>query len=95
MDDIALKDYPKGPSIHSQAVDESPRREHIHAAAVDDGDNGFAAQPEYGKGYDPSHDKRDMYRLGRKQELKRRFKYCECFTSSIASNKHQPNCIGA
>lgn len=49
----------------------------VHAQAIDDGDNGFLAQPEYGSKYDPAHDKRDMFRLGRKQELKRRFRYCE------------------
>lgn len=50
----------------------------VHAQAVESGDNGFLEQPEYGSSYDPAHDKRDMYRLGRKQELKRRFRYCEC-----------------
>ena len=56
----------------------------VHAEAVDDGDNGFEDQPVYGKGYDPTNDKRDMYRLGRKQELKRRFKYCECKAHVLA-----------
>lgn len=50
----------------------------VHAQAVDHGDNGFADQPvSAGNEYDPAADKRDMYRLGKKQELKRRFKYCE------------------
>ncbi|TKA68828.1 hypothetical protein B0A55_08729, partial [Friedmanniomyces simplex] len=62
MESHQLQDYPvKGTEVH--------------ALAVEDGDNGFADQPQYGEKYDASHDKRDMYRLGRKQELKRRFKY--------------------
>ncbi|KAK3639639.1 hypothetical protein LTR22_017372 [Elasticomyces elasticus] len=61
MNDIQLQDYRKGSSVPFHATDE--------------GDNGFANQPEYGKRYNPSDDKRDMYRLGRKQELKRRFRY--------------------
>ena len=55
----------------------------VHAQALDDGDNGFTAQPEYSSNYDSSHDKRDMLRLGRKQELKRRFRYCECCLTLI------------
>lgn len=54
----------------------------VHAQAVEEDDNGFANQPEYGRSYDPAHDKKDMFRLGRKQELKRRFKYCECPAAS-------------
>lgn len=42
----------------------------VHAQSTD-GDNGFLAQPEYGSKHGPAHDKRDMFRLGRKQELKR------------------------
>ncbi|KAK4913685.1 hypothetical protein LTR49_018019 [Elasticomyces elasticus] len=48
----------------------------VHATG--EGDNGFANQPDYGKRYNPNDDKRgtnDMYRLGRKQESKRRFRY--------------------
>ncbi|KAK5166663.1 uncharacterized protein LTR77_008207 [Saxophila tyrrhenica] len=38
-------------------------------------DDGFQDQPDLDRDYDPSHDKRDMYRLGKKQQLKRRFRY--------------------
>lgn len=63
-------------------MDDLPLEQHskeltVHAQAVEDGDNGFASQPVYGKDYNPDHDKKDMDRLGRKQELKRRFRYCE------------------
>lgn len=40
-------------------------------------EDGFENQPDIDKDYDPSHDKRDMYRLGKRQQLKRRFRYCE------------------
>ncbi|KAK3680311.1 hypothetical protein LTR37_021346 [Vermiconidia calcicola] len=62
MDNIELEQYPK-------------KGAEFHAQAVYDGDNGFAVQPEYGKAYNPEYDQRDMDRMGRKQELKRRFKY--------------------
>ncbi|KAK3636192.1 hypothetical protein LTR56_014355 [Elasticomyces elasticus] len=61
MNDIQLQDYRKGSSVRAQSIGA--------------GDQGFANQPEYGKRYDPDSDQRDMYRLGRKQELKRRFRY--------------------
>ncbi|KAK5682094.1 hypothetical protein LTS10_005219 [Elasticomyces elasticus] len=61
MNDIQLQDYRKGSSVRAQSTGA--------------GDQGFANQPEYGKRYDPDSDQRDMYRLGRKQELKRRFRY--------------------
>ena len=61
---------------HGIKLDDYDKKTTVHAKAVDEDDNGFANQPAYGEKYDPSHDKRDMYRLGRKQELKRRFKYC-------------------
>lgn len=49
----------------------------VHALAADNGDNGCSEQSEYGWNYNPAHDKRGMLRLGRRQELKRRFRYCE------------------
>ena len=63
---MKMDDYPKtGPVVEEKAV------------TADELENDFQHQPEYGAKYDPSHDKRDMYRLGKRQELKRRFKYCE------------------
>ena len=47
----------------------------VHAQAVELGD-GFEDERKSGDGYDATNDKRDMYRLGRRQELNRRFKYC-------------------
>jgi hypothetical protein len=44
MEDIHLGEYAKQTSVHAQAVE--------------DGDNGFENQPEYGRKYDPRHDKR-------------------------------------
>ncbi|KAK5124732.1 hypothetical protein LTR85_001445 [Meristemomyces frigidus] len=61
MDDIQLNDYPKHPAGDVKAV-----------AAIDDG---FEDQPDLGGRYDATQDKRDMYRIGKKQELKRRFRY--------------------
>lgn len=48
----------------------------VHAQATEVGD-GFENQPENEDRYDPTNDKRDMYRLGRRQQLNRRFKYCK------------------
>ncbi|KAK5128122.1 hypothetical protein LTR08_004193 [Meristemomyces frigidus] len=61
MDNIQLEQYGK--------------KSAVHAHAFDDGDDGLASPAEYGKKYNSKDDDRDMYRLGRKQELKRRFKY--------------------
>lgn len=54
MQNVELQDYPKGGNI-SPAVDE-----------VSDSD----VQQVSGKNYDPTPDKRDMRRLGKRQELK-------------------------
>lgn len=72
MERIKLAPKPKDDTnIYARALDEKAIQE------------SFVDQPEYGVNYNPSNDKRDMYRLGRKQELKRRFKYCESMNSAI------------
>lgn len=63
MDNVQLRDIAK-----------QPEQQTVYIEA--DGD-GFQDQPDVGKGYDPSHDRRDMYRVGKRQQLKRRFKYCK------------------
>ena len=64
MDDVQLNDYPKHPSGYVEAV-----------AATD---NGLGDRTNASGHYDATQDKRDMYRIGKKQELKRRFRYCAC-----------------
>lgn len=69
----------------------APSLRHLIIAAMDNGKNILVAaetelrgtgdddaqvqQIDEGNRYDPSYDKRDMKRLGRRQELKRRFRY--------------------
>jgi len=72
MEDIHLQQYPKQ---SSQQVQQLPN------------DEDFDDQPKYGRNYDAAHDKRDMYRLGKKQELKRRFKYCACTAACQVSRQ--------
>jgi len=66
MEHIELEEYPKHAAEQVREIPE-----------VDDG---FQDQPDLGSRYDPGEDKRDMYRLGKRQELKRRFRYCKCHT---------------
>ncbi|KAF2717936.1 amino acid transporter [Polychaeton citri CBS 116435] len=51
----------------------------LHATQASNSDNQLdldnPVRPEHVRSYNPRYDKRDMYRLGKKQELKRRFKY--------------------
>jgi len=47
MDDVQLEEYPKTTSVFAQAVN--------------DGDNGFATQPEYDRKYHPNEDRRGMH----------------------------------
>ncbi|KAK6434235.1 hypothetical protein LTR95_009585 [Oleoguttula sp. CCFEE 5521] len=58
---------------HSRTSEESEQG-HTHVALPLDNEDGFLDQPEYGRKYDYTHDKKDMSRLGRRQQLKRRFK---------------------
>ena len=51
-----------------------------HNGTIEVDQNGFDNDPDLhqideGERYDPTHDKRDMRRLGRKQEMKRRFRF--------------------
>ena len=66
MNGTELKDGLKGVDVQSRAISA--------------GDIGFADQTGYaddGQSNALDHDKRDMWRLGKRQELKRRFKYCK------------------
>lgn len=59
MQNIELQDHAKGSNI-------SPREDELSDSDV---------QQVSGKNYDPTPDKRDMRRLGKRQELKRRFRF--------------------
>lgn len=61
MNDIHLQEFSKQPNLQEAIIET-------------DGD-GFQDQPDLDKDYDPSQDRRDMYRLGKRQQLKRRFRY--------------------
>ena len=61
MDNIQLQEFSKDPAVQTAIIET-------------DGD-GFQDQPDMDKDYDPSQDRRDMYRLGKRQQLKRRFRY--------------------
>ncbi|KAF2172080.1 hypothetical protein M409DRAFT_62895 [Zasmidium cellare ATCC 36951] len=60
MQNVPLESYPKTNVVDERGV--SP-----------DADSDLQQLP--GRNYDPSYDKRDMRRLGKKQELKRRFRF--------------------
>ncbi|KAK4983107.1 hypothetical protein LTR50_007416 [Elasticomyces elasticus] len=61
MQELPLRELPKGP-VEAQT-------------AAFDGDDSDVQQSPATRSYDPSHDKRDMRRLGKRQELKRRFRF--------------------
>lgn len=46
--------------MESIQLDKYGQNTTIHAQAEEDGANGFDKQPEYGRNYDPSDDKRGM-----------------------------------
>jgi len=77
MEHIQLEDYSKHPTEQVRVIQE-----------VDDG---FQDQPDLDGDYDPSGDKQDMYRLGKKQQLKRRFRYCRFYTQSHIHLQDQQN----
>lgn len=51
-------------TMESIQLDKYGQNATIHAQAEDDGANGFDKQPEYGRNYDPSDDKRGTHSYG-------------------------------
>ena len=62
-------------SIELQQVPEADAT--VFAHDLEDKHGGFIEETYVEDNYDPTHDKRDMYRMGRRDQLRRRFKYCE------------------